>query len=65
MAIRKYGNEPAEVETKAEDNDAETLNALKTQAAFAASPVAAEVGEFLDHPETGVVWDRSSRSRRA
>lgn len=63
MAIRKYGTEPAQVETKAEDNDAETLAAVRAQAAFEASPVAAEVGEFLANPETGTVWDRSRRSR--
>lgn len=32
MAIRKYGNEPAEVETKAEDNDAETLSNVRKAA---------------------------------
>lgn len=29
MAIRKYGNEPAKVETRAEDNDPETLEAVR------------------------------------
>jgi hypothetical protein len=61
MAIRKYGNEPAKVEIRAEDNDQKTLDIIKAQAAFEASPVVAEVGEFLDHPETGVVWDRNRR----
>jgi hypothetical protein len=28
MSIRKYGNEPAKVETRAEDNDRETLEKL-------------------------------------
>jgi hypothetical protein len=28
MAIRKYGNEPAKVETRVEDNDRETLEKL-------------------------------------
>jgi hypothetical protein len=62
MSIRKFGTEPAKVETKAEDNDAETLETLKAQAVFESSPAAAEVDEFLAHPETGVIWDRQSRS---
>ena len=28
MPIRKYGNEPAKVETRVEDNDRETLESL-------------------------------------
>lgn len=31
MPIRKYGTEPAKVDTRAEDNDPETLNAVKKQ----------------------------------
>jgi len=58
MPIRKYGTEPARTEVREEDNDPETLNALKTQAAFESSPVSAEVDEFLANPETGRVWDR-------
>lgn len=30
MAIRKYGTEPAKVETRVEDNDQETLRTVKT-----------------------------------
>lgn len=63
MPIRKYGTEPAKTEIRPEDNDAETLDVLKAQAALAASPVAAEVDEFLAHPETGVVFDRNRRNR--
>ena len=29
MPIRKYGTEPAKVETRAEDNDPETLEAVR------------------------------------
>lgn len=61
MAIRKYGNEPAKTEVRAEDNDQETLAVMRSQAAFDSSSVAAEVDEFLDHPETGV---RRSRPQR-
>lgn len=32
MPIRKYGNEPAKTETRAEDNDQETLDAVRKQA---------------------------------
>lgn len=32
MAIRKYGTEPAKVETKAEDNDQETLRNVRKAA---------------------------------
>ena len=53
MAIRKYGNEPAKVETRVEDNDQKTLDAVKARVA--------EAGESLDHPETGVVGDRDRR----
>lgn len=32
MPIRKYGNEPAKIETRAEDNDSETLESVRKQA---------------------------------
>lgn len=32
MPIRKFGTEPANVETRAEDNDPETLSAVRKQA---------------------------------
>lgn len=32
MPIRKYGTEPAKTEIRVEDNDPETLNAVKKQA---------------------------------
>ena len=32
MPIRKYGHEPAEVETRAEDNDQETLSNVRKTA---------------------------------
>lgn len=57
MAIRKYGTEPAKTETRASDNDQDTLAGLKAE-------TAAGIEEFLAHPETGVVWDRASRTRR-
>lgn len=58
MSIRKYGSEPAQVEVHPEDNDAETL---RLQAALAASPVGAQVDEFLAHPETGEIRRRPQR----
>jgi hypothetical protein len=61
MPIRKYGNEPAQVETRDEDNDQETLSGLKAQAAFEESGVAAQVDEFLANPETGVRRERPAR----
>lgn len=33
VSIRKYGTEPAKTETRAEDNDPETLDAVRKQAA--------------------------------
>lgn len=37
MAIRKFGTEPAKVETRAEDNDPETLSVIQKQAQEGAS----------------------------
>lgn len=37
MPIRKFGTEPAKVETRVEDNDLETLNAVRKQADVRAS----------------------------
>ncbi len=61
MSIRKYGNEPAKVETRVEDNDRDTLDGLKTQATFEPSGVAAQVDEFLGNPETDVRRERPGR----
>lgn len=41
VAIRKYGNEPAQTEVRTEDNDKETLNAVRKAAGE--PPVEAEV----------------------
>lgn len=37
MAIRKYGTEPAKVETRVEDNDPETLSVIQKRAQEGAS----------------------------
>lgn len=58
MTLRKFGTEPAKVEVRPEDQDPETL---RLQAAFENSPVAAQVDEFLAHPETGVRRQRPQR----
>lgn len=54
MSIRKFGTEPAKVETRSEDNDQKTLDSIKAKAA-------ADAGESIDHPETGDVMDRDRR----
>lgn len=61
MTIRKFGTEPAQVETRPEDNDAETLSAMAARGAELPPEILDTIDRMANDPDYGVRRERPKR----